>query len=51
VTLKVPVSLPARRLLRARFRTRALALTRLAVIATDTSGNRRLRKTLAVLSR
>jgi hypothetical protein len=51
VTLKLPVSLPARRLLRARFATRRLALTRLTVVATDTSGNRRLRKALAVLSR
>jgi glucose/arabinose dehydrogenase len=51
VTLKVPVSLPARRLLRARFASRPLALVRLAVAATDAAGNRRLRKALVVLSR
>jgi glucose/arabinose dehydrogenase len=51
VTLKLPVSLPGRRLMRARFQTRPLALARLTVIATDTAGNRRLQKTLVVLSR
>ena len=51
VTLRLPVSLPARRLLRARFRNKPLALARLTVIATDTSRNRRVRKTLVVLSR
>ncbi len=51
VTLKLPVSLPARRLLRARFRTKPLALARLTVIAKDAAGNRRLQKTLVVLSR
>ena len=51
VTLKLPVALPARRLLRARFSSQPLALARLTVIATDTSGNRRIRKTLVVLSR
>jgi hypothetical protein len=51
VTLRLPVSLPARRLLRARFRTKPLALARLTVIAADTGGNRRLQKTLVVMSR
>ena len=51
VTLKLPVALPARRLLRGRFSSQPLALARLTVVATDTSRNRRLRKTLVVLSR
>jgi hypothetical protein len=51
VTLKLPVSLPARRLLKARFRSKPRALARLTVVAADPSGNRRLRKTLVVLSR
>jgi glucose/arabinose dehydrogenase len=51
VTLKLPVSLRARRMLSARFRTRRLALARVIVVATGSGGERRLVRTLAVLSR
>jgi hypothetical protein len=51
VRIKVPITLPARRVLRARFRSRPLALARLQVAATDGSGNRRVRRTLVILSR
>ena len=51
VTMRLPVSLPARRLLQARFRTKPLALARLTLTASDTSANRRLRKALVVVSR
>jgi glucose/arabinose dehydrogenase len=51
VTLKLPVSLPARRMLRARFATRPVALARVTVAARDATGNRRVAKTLVVLSR
>jgi glucose/arabinose dehydrogenase len=51
VTLKLPISLPARRMLRARFRTKPLALARVTVAARDVTGNRRVTRTLAVLSR
>ena len=49
--IKVPIVLPARRVLRARFRSRPQALARLQVTATDGSGNRRGRRTLVILSR
>jgi len=51
VRVKVPITLPARRVLRARFRSRPQALVRLQVTATDGSGNRRARRTLVILSR
>ena len=51
VRMKVPVALPARRLLRARLAaSRSQALARLTVTATDGSGNRRVRRTLVILS-
>ena len=51
VALKLPVSLPARRLLAARFASRRVVLARVTVVATDLTGNRRVVKTLVVLSR
>ena len=51
VTLKLPVPLPARRLLRARLAVRPLALARVTVTATDVTGNRRVVKTLVVIAR
>jgi glucose/arabinose dehydrogenase len=51
VALKLPVSIPARRLLAARFASRRTALARVTVVATDLTGNRRVVKTLVVLSR
>jgi hypothetical protein len=51
VRIRVPIMLPARRVLRARFRGRPQALARLQVTATDGSGNRRVRRTLVILSR
>jgi glucose/arabinose dehydrogenase len=51
VTVKVPVPLPARRLLRARFAAKPVVLARLSVAAADPAGNRRLRKTVIILSR
>jgi glucose/arabinose dehydrogenase len=51
VTLRLPVSLPARGMLRRRFDAKALALGRVTVVARDLTGNRRVAKTLAVLSR
>jgi glucose/arabinose dehydrogenase len=51
VTVKLPISLPARRMLAARFRAKPLALARVTVVARDVTGNRRVTKTLAVLSR
>jgi hypothetical protein len=51
VALKLPVSVPARRTLRARFASRPTALARVTVVARDGTGNRRVEKTLAVLSR
>jgi glucose/arabinose dehydrogenase len=51
VTLRLPVSLPARRALRARFAAGPLAVARVTVVAKDVTGNRRVARTLAVLSR
>jgi hypothetical protein len=51
VTLRVPVPLPARRLLRARLAARPLALARLTVTAKDVSGKRRVVRTLVIIAR
>ncbi len=51
ISVKLPVSLPARRMLRARFAARPVALARVTVVARDATGNKRVTKTLVVLSR
>jgi glucose/arabinose dehydrogenase len=50
VTLKVPVPLPARRLLRARLAARPVALARMTVTATDVSGKKRVVRTLVIIA-
>lgn len=51
VALKVPIPLPARRLLRSRFTARPLALARVSVSATDATGNRRTVRTRVLIAR
>ena len=51
VMLKVPVPLPARRLLRARLAAQPLALARMAVTATDAAGRKRVVRTLVIIAR
>jgi glucose/arabinose dehydrogenase len=50
VTLKVPVPLPVRRLLRARLAARPVALARMTVTATDVSGKKRVVRTLVIIA-
>ena len=51
VSLKVPVPLPARRLLRARLATHPLVLARMTVTATGVTGKRRVVRTLVIIAR
>jgi glucose/arabinose dehydrogenase len=51
VNVRLPIALPARRQLAARFRKHPLWLARVTVVARDATDNRRVTKTLAILSR
>jgi glucose/arabinose dehydrogenase len=51
VSLKVPVPLPARRLLRARLAAHPLVLARMTVTATGVTGKRRVVRTLVIITR